>query len=268
MTTPAHLSLLMNLPSATLTEMAESLRAGALRHGVTAGTLGKYAGGLAGDLAAGMRAMMQEGCSTEALAAICGVLAGAKRRVERLEEDTFLVLSGPDVAGTTVVDTATVVRTLFAEARRRVLISSYVVFDSDDLLAPLAERMAADPAFEVRFIVDLSHQRRDDSEPLPVVANRFRTQFLAKHWRCPREPEFWHDPRAFTLEDRKQSGVMHAKVVIIDNTAALVTSANFTAAAHNRNIEAGLLIRNSPHVSRLLNYFDGLIQWGWLRRVG
>ena len=61
---------------------------------------------------------------------------------------------------------------------------------------------------------------------------------------------------------------MHAKVVIIDDTAALITSANFTAAAQTRNIEAGLLLRNSPHVARLLNYFDGLIQWGWLRRVG
>ena len=268
MTTPNHLDLLMKLPSSTLAEMATSLRGGALRHGVTEGTLSAYAGGMAAELASGFRAMTQGGCTLEVLAGICGVLAEARRKVERLEEDTYLVLSGPEVAGTPVVDTATVVRTLFAEARRRVLISSYVFFDSNDLLAPLAERMAEDSAFEVRFVVDLSHQRRDATEPLPVVANRFRTQFLAKHWRCPREPEFWHDPRAFTLEDRKQSGVMHAKVVIIDDTAALITSANFTAAAQTRNIEAGLLLRNSPHVARLLNYFDGLIQWGWLRRVG
>ena len=30
----------------------------------------------------------------------------------------------------------------------------------------------------------------------------------------------------------------------------------------------GLLVRNPPQVLRLRNFFDALIQWGWLRRVG
>lgn len=69
------------------------------------------------------------------------------------------------------------------------------------------------------------------------------------------------------MEDRKLAGVMHAKVVLIDETAALVTSANFTAAAQSRNIEAGLLLRNSQHIVRLRSYFDCLIETGILKPV-
>ena len=61
---------------------------------------------------------------------------------------------------------------------------------------------------------------------------------------------------------------MHAKVVVVDQTtAALVTSANFTSAAQLRNVEAGVLLRHPRHVSRLYNYFDGLISQGFLKPV-
>jgi phosphatidylserine/phosphatidylglycerophosphate/cardiolipin synthase-like enzyme len=47
---------------------------------------------------------------------------------------------------------------------------------------------------------------------------------------------------------------MHAKVIVVDDVAALVTSANFTAAAQRRNIEAGIVLRDHHHVRRLCTY--------------
>ncbi|MCX6875023.1 MAG: phospholipase D-like domain-containing protein [Verrucomicrobia bacterium] len=155
----------------------------------------------------------------------------------------------------------------FEEAKRDVIVASYVFYQCRGLLAPLAVKLDADPNFKVRFIVDLSHQRQHATEPLPIVANRFKTNFLSDLWSGNRQPEFWHDPRIFDEEDRKKAGVMHAKVVIIDSEAALVTSANFTEAAQNRNIEAGVIVRQSHQVACLRSYFEGLIDTGGLRMI-
>jgi phosphatidylserine/phosphatidylglycerophosphate/cardiolipin synthase-like enzyme len=49
------------------------------------------------------------------------------------------------------------------------------------------------------------------------------------------------------------------------------TTANFTAAAQTRNIEAGVIIRNPAIVDRLVRYFDGVVTGGqpnpWLALV-
>ena len=39
-----------------------------------------------------------------------------------------------------------------------------------------------------------------------------------------------------------------------------LTSANFTEAAHKRNIEAGMVVRYEPLVVRIATYFDALRQ--------
>ena len=60
---------------------------------------------------------------------------------------------------------------------------------------------------------------------------------------------------------------MHAKVVIIDAAAALVTSASFTEAAQNRNNEAGVSVRQIHQISRLRSYSEGLMETGTLRLI-
>jgi phosphatidylserine/phosphatidylglycerophosphate/cardiolipin synthase-like enzyme len=60
---------------------------------------------------------------------------------------------------------------------------------------------------------------------------------------------------------------MHAKVVIIDREVALVTSANFTEAAQNRNMEAGVIVRQRNQVVRLRSYFEGLIETRMLKQI-
>jgi len=123
--------------------------------------------------------------------------------------------------------------------------------------------MAAKKSFQVRFIVDIAHERKTPDEPMPVVANRFRKRFLETCWPGSTAPEMLHDPRPFS-GDEKARGTMHAKVVIVDRQAALVTSANFTNAAQTRNIEAGFLCRDRHQVQRLADYFDAMVETGRL----
>ena len=60
---------------------------------------------------------------------------------------------------------------------------------------------------------------------------------------------------------------MHAKCVIIDGQEALVTSANFTEAAQERNIELGLLVHSHAIAQRIEEHFMSLIRSKCLERL-
>jgi phosphatidylserine/phosphatidylglycerophosphate/cardiolipin synthase-like enzyme len=53
----------------------------------------------------------------------------------------------------------------------------------------------------------------------------------------------------------------------LTRTGALITSANFTEAAHERNIDAGTAITDSVLARALKAQFDSLVDHGELRRV-
>ena len=61
---------------------------------------------------------------------------------------------------------------------------------------------------------------------------------------------------------------MHAKCIVVDGVQLFISSANFTEAAQNRNLEVGLLIRSAPLAESLARYFDTLVAQGLLLPVG
>src|SRR5262245_15013151 len=60
-----------------------------------------------------------------------------------------LVWSGPEEAGSESRDTGVVLRELFRNARKRVMVVGFAVYQGTDVFQVLAERMDADPALEV-----------------------------------------------------------------------------------------------------------------------
>ena len=244
-----------------LETLATALREGQLRQTVTRGLVENVVGSEVIRIYPALATAASAGCPSVVLADVCDSFARVLRERSADKDRTDLVLSGPDVPGVHVVDTATVARSLFREAKKEVIVSSYVVFLDKEFFGELAQRHDAAPDLRVRLIVDVSHGRQDKTEPMALTANRFRQRFLEHCWLGERFPDLYHDPRGF-LKSPETRGVMHAKVIIIDEDAALVTSANFTAAAQKRNIEAGVLLRDHHHVRRLKSYFDGLIARG------
>lgn len=53
-------------------------------------------------------------------------------------------------------------------------------------------------------------------------------------------------------------GVQHSKVVIIDSRAAFITSANLSEAAHERNLEVGVIVRDPDFASGIRRRFTEL----------
>jgi phosphatidylserine/phosphatidylglycerophosphate/cardiolipin synthase-like enzyme len=153
-------------------------------------------------------------------------------------------------------DTAATLQTLIENAQTEILLVGYTVHHGKRLFRRLAERMESMPALRVVFCLDIARRPADTSLASEIV-RRFAHEFITKHWPGARLPEVFYDPRALAerWEDRAS---LHAKCVIVDRCTAIVTSANFTEAAQRKNIEAGVLIRYEPFVTRLHNYFEGL----------
>ena len=61
-------------------------------------------------------------------------------------------------------------------------------------------------------------------------------------------------------------GKLHAKVAIIDD-ATLISSANLTDDAFNRNLEVGVMVRNSVFLITTKTYLESLIAEATLRRL-
>ena len=66
---------------------------------------------------------------------------------------------------------------------------------------------------------------------------------------------------------RPPNARLHAKAVVADSRDVLLTSANLSSAAFNRNLELGVLIRGGDVAASIQRHFDALIATGELKRL-
>ena len=92
-----------------------------------------------------------------------------------------------------------------------------------------------------------------------ALARRFSYRFRTTQWPAEKPvPAVFYDPRSVAL-DRSQTSALHAKCVVIDSKRLFVSSANFTEAAQQRNIEIGLLLDSELLASRIDKFFNDLV---------
>jgi len=250
------------LQTAALRALAASLRSGPLSLGVSHHAVAQIAGPIAADVEVCLRSLRDAGMPAGQIALVAEAIADAREKTVDPAKIIELVISGPDVPGVPTSDTAATMRTLISEAMREILLVGYAVHDAQGLFEPLAARMAANKSLRVTFCLDIPRKLSDTSLDSEVV-RRFAREFREKHWPWPLLPELFYDPRSLSPDHEHRSS-LHAKCVVVDRSAALITSANFTRAAQQRNIEVGLLIRYAPVVERLAGYFEGLVDSGQL----
>ena len=103
-------------------------------------------------------------------------------------------------------------------------------------------------------------RRHGDTSAADAIAIRLATEFK-KSWPGTRRPDVYYDPRSVDPGDAP-GAVLHAKAVVHDNEQVFVTSANLTPKALDRNIEAGVLIRDRPLAQAIASHFQRLIDTG------
>ena len=171
---------------------------------------------------------------------------------DRYARVASLVWSGAAEGEQSIRDTRVVLDGLFARAERHVLISTYVIYNA--VFTELARRMRERPGLEVELFMN---------QPKDIEIRDYLDDFARRHWpEGTRLPAMYFDPEA-TREGAKQT-TLHAKCVVVDDRWAFVTSANFTEAAQERNIEAGVLLDHPRIAEALAGRFRALREAGRL----
>lgn len=60
---------------------------------------------------------------------------------------------------------------------------------------------------------------------------------------------------------------MHAKCVVVDGRRVFVSSANFTEAAQERNVEIGVLFESVAAASRIIRFLTALVDSRQFRKA-
>jgi phosphatidylserine/phosphatidylglycerophosphate/cardiolipin synthase-like enzyme len=154
-----------------------------------------------------------------------------------------IVVTGPDSPSAPVRLTSEVVRQLIANARQRVTLVSYAAYQVPSIIAAL------DDAAARGVHVDLILESPDhlDGGGGAVAYAKYRTYQWPTDQREPPDAK------------------LHAKAVIVDSRDVLLTSANMTNAAYDKNIELGVLCRGGSTAHRVQKHFDALIARGVLK---
>jgi phosphatidylserine/phosphatidylglycerophosphate/cardiolipin synthase-like enzyme len=161
----------------------------------------------------------------------------AEERQESLCREPFdLVWTGPELPGSESRDTGIIVKDLFRTAQHSLLISSFAIdwgSKGRELFQPLAQRMESIPDLQVRLFINIQ-RKYSDPTPSSTIIKQFTDNFR-QSWPGARLPEVFDDPRALD-PTTSANACLHAKCVVADEIKTLITSANFTEAAHRRNI--------------------------------
>lgn len=258
---------LRELPEGILLALEACLGAGKLYPPFTRDTVEHWVGGPPW-LADELNLLSARGLSPAALAWGINLLAD-ERADWRLRWDGLqLTWTGPEDVLTETRDTGTVARQLFAGAHRSLLVSTYALDEGakgENLMAVLRQRMMS-KQIPVRFFLNLSREFGDE---------RPSSEILAGHVKRLREKVFTWEPRPVVYYDRRAlepghgpRACLHAKLIVRDEVQTLVTSANLTEAAQERNIEAGVLVDDAGFAKRVIGQFERLIAAGVLVSLG
>lgn len=175
----------------------------------------------------------------------------------RAEQHIELLWSGPSPANQIParrIDQA--LYDLIANAKREILMVTFAAAKIERLTGELWK--AAKAGVKVRLILEFEESSEGQLSfdalkafPAPLI----------------QASEIYHWP--VEKRERNQAGrpgKLHAKVAIVDDIV-LVSSANLTDDAFNRNLEVGIMARSSEFISSTKRYFESLIAEGTLRRL-
>ena len=258
---------LLQLSPTELRSLASAFRTGRISSPCSAPALTRYVSGpIVDQVAAAIKEMTEIGYSSAGISYALDLVADCRVNISKLDDAIQLVMSGPQLAGSERRDTGVVVSDLFRNAQENVLIAGYAIYQGRRLFSELAKRMDELPQLEVRMFLDISRKPGDTSRSDEIV-RRFADRFRSEEWpHSSRAPQVFYDLRGLD-QDRTERASMHAKCVVVDGRRVFVSSANFTEAAQERNVEIGVLFESVAAAARINRFFAGLADSGQFRRA-
>jgi phosphatidylserine/phosphatidylglycerophosphate/cardiolipin synthase-like enzyme len=254
------IEVLLELPCYQRERLASALDSGLLAPPCSSAALRSVLGNIEHDAAvlAALAELDRLGISGRSAGGWLRSLDHVASRVRRPE----LVWTGPEVPGLHARDTRRVFEELVAGAERSLWVSTYAFFDGPRAFDVLSKRMDTAHGLRVTLLLNIQ-RRRGDTTSSDQLVRRFAHRFWNTDWPGSERPRVFFDPRALELDGPE--GVLHAKAIVADDRAVFLTSANLTEAAFDRNIELGLLVRDSALAMTVSKHFQVLIDRGLLK---
>jgi phosphatidylserine/phosphatidylglycerophosphate/cardiolipin synthase-like enzyme len=187
------------------------------------------------------------------------------RTVGEQQEATLipdLVWTGPEFLGLRSRDTDQVFREMLQTAESSLWATTYAYFRGQQAFHELASRMDEVPELDVNLLLNVIPDRNSSDDPEELV-RRFADKFWSQDWPGSKKPRVFYFPAALD-QDPSQRAVFHAKTIIQDEKIVYITSANFTEAARERNIEVGIRLDSSSLAHNLIRHYQRLIEGGFL----
>jgi phosphatidylserine/phosphatidylglycerophosphate/cardiolipin synthase-like enzyme len=247
---------LIGLSERDLLEAANALRSGRLLPPYSTVALQRVVSREAAESTArALDKLSEQGFTPAQIAMTCDVLRADRRNRPAFDDILELVTTGPEIEGIANRDTGVVVRDLFANAAQSVLVAGYAVYQGHKVFQALADRMLTVPSLKVRLFLDIQRPQGDTSAASEII-RRFAGQFRTAQWPSERPlPQVFFDPRSLDTSSHKRA-CLHAKAVVVDTRSVFISSANFTEAAQERNVEVGILAQSESLAHRLTEFFD------------
>lgn len=145
---------------------------------------------------------------------------------------------------------------LIAKAKHRIVLVTFAAHRVRRLCDNLTA--AVDRGVKLTLIVECKHDSKGQLSFDAIEAFR--------HVPATRTSLYYWPLAKRERNQAGRPGKLHMKCAIIDDVA-VIGSANLTDDAFNRNMELGMLVRDRPTVTTLLQHFDELIHGGTLAQV-
>ena len=145
---------------------------------------------------------------------------------------------------------------LIDQARTEVWLVSYVAYGADRAVNALSA--AAARGVQIRLILEIA--RESGGKLAFDTAKQLKAQLpSASFYYWPLENR--------SVDSSGRHGILHAKCLISDKSAALISSANLTDYALELNLELGLLVRGGDIPRQLAEHFAQLVVRQELREM-
>ena len=156
-----------------------------------------------------------------------------------------LVFTGPETEFVNSRKTEQVLLDLIANAKNELFLVSFVAKGWKALLNSIVA--ASDRGVNVNILMETSKEHGGTLDEDPMSIFRQKEQLKAKLYRWIKK------------SDDFQGGKIHAKIAVADEKYALISSANFTGHAMEKNFEAGVYITGGPLPADLQNHLNALV---------
>ncbi|MGS0561824.1 DISARM system phospholipase D-like protein DrmC [Microbacterium aurugineum] len=186
------------------------------------------------------QALLAECFTALGAANLAAVLRGFSAAAKSNRTDLRVVWSGPTFVGDGDHTTAAIAH-LIDEATEDVFASTYSASSNSAYVQSLWRAVAR--GVKTTVLVDT---KLNDGKTAAWIQKRL------------------HGARFLGFKPGPLGGVQHSKVVIVDSSAAFITSANLSEAAHEKNLEAGVIIRDPDFASSVRQRYASLFNEGHL----